>query len=516
MFNIVTTPHITPQKSNLFILGGIMNISLKLDKKSKNLNGEYPLYVRLRGKLPIGKISETSINTGVYLLEKHFVTGSVSSKTSNYTDKQRIINGILDVLSRIISEVKEEGLEPNPKFIKKEYEERIHFRELKTPQIQSFWESFEEYLETKKNTTYGYRKTIVTLGNHLRDFEKHRNKKMSFEYVVLKTIIFQSEFNDYMWNEKNTSNSYLNKLYDNLSGFMFFSHQMGYITKKPKLRLEPVIDTDEKVYLRTDEVIKLFNSKKWDFDESRKDELLKNPHITIIEQPLEGMRGKEFGGVLKVTNWELVKYIFLFQNSIGCRIGDIPHFKVNDMNFDKETQLVTWIQQKTDKKVSVPLNDIGGFIFKKFSSGKSLTQPLFPKISQQKFNKQLKYLLKDLKFNRMISRPKRVGSEVINVEERPLWELISSHSGRRGFVKNSIDMGNMDYQTIMKLSGHKTFSEFSKYISVTTSDTLKVRGLYQVKDKKSGSPGDFEKEFQKLSKEHQKMVLGIMRGLNSK
>lgn len=493
-----------------------MTTSLKLDKKHRNLQGECPLYVRLRGKLPNGSYSETSINTGIHLLEKHFINGVVSPKTSNYTDKQRIVNGILDEISRIISEIIEEGLEPNPKFIKKEYEERIRFRELKTPQIQSFWKSFEEYIETKKNTSYGYRKTIITLKNHLKDFEFERNKRMSFEYVVLKTIVFQSEFNDYMWKEKNTSNSYLNKLYDNLSGFLFFSHQMGYISKKPKLRLEPVIDNDEKVYLRTDEVIKLFNSKKWDYDENRIDELLSNPHLTIIEQPLEGKRRKQFGGVLRVTNWELVKYIFLFQNSIGCRIGDIPHFKVNDMNFDKETQLVTWIQQKTDKKVSVPLNDIGGFIFKKFSSGKSLTQPLFPKISQQKFNKQLKYLLKDLKFNRMISKPRKVGSKIVDFEEKPLWELISSHSGRRGFVKNSIDMGNMDYQTIMKLSGHKTFSEFSKYISVTTTDTLKVRGLYQIDDKKNNSDGDFENEFKKLSKEHQEMVIGIMRGLNSK
>ena len=39
-------------------------------------------------------------------------------------------------------------------------------------------------------------------------------------------------------------------------------------------------------------------------------------------------------------------------------------------------------------------------------------------------------------------------------------------------------MGNMDYSTIMKLSGHKTFSEFSKYISVTQTDVLKSRGLY--------------------------------------
>jgi hypothetical protein len=36
---------------------------------------------------------------------------------------------------------------------------------------------------------------------------------------------------------------------------------MGYITKKPKLRLEPIIDTDEKVYLRTDEVLNFSTQK---------------------------------------------------------------------------------------------------------------------------------------------------------------------------------------------------------------------------------------------------------------
>lgn len=494
-----------------------MNITLKLDKKNINHRDEYPLYIRLRGKTSNGKYTESSINTGIHLLDKHLIKGSVSPKTSHYTDKQRNVNGILDEINRIISESIEEGLEPNPKFVKKQFEEKIQFRELKTPQIQSFWKSFEEYLQTKKNTSYGYRKTLITLQNHLKGFEIDIKRKLSFEYVVMKTIVFQSEFNDYMWRENNTSNSYLNKLYDNLSGFLFFSHQMGYISRKPKLRLEPIIDSDEKVYLRTDEVIKLFNSKKWDYDETRLDELLENPHIKIIEQELEGKRKKEFGGVLKVTNWELVKYIFLFQNSIGCRIGDIPHFKVNDMNFDEETQLVSWIQQKTDKRVSVPLNDIGGFIFKKFSSGKSLTQPLFPKISQQKFNKQLKNLLKDLKFNRMISRPRRVGSELVDVNEKPLWELISSHSGRRGFVKNSIDMGNMDYQTIMKLSGHKTFSEFSKYISVTTVDTMKVRGLYHFeKEKKGDIYQELKTNFDKLSKEDKQMVLGMIKSLSKR
>ena len=78
-------------------------------------------------------------------------------------------------------------------------------------------------------------------------------------------------------------------------------------------------------------------------------------------------------------------------------------------------------------------------------------------------------------------------------------------------------MGNMDYQTIMKLSGHKTFSEFSKYISVTTTDTLKVRGLYQM-DKSPGKDiyEELKDEFSQLSDEHQKMVMGIIKGLKSK
>ena len=114
----------------------------------------------------------------------------------------------------------------------------------------------------------------------------------------------------------------------------------------------------------------------------------------------------------------------------------------------------------------------------------------------------------------MISRPRRVGSDLVDVNEKPLWKLISSHSGRRGFVKNSIDMGNMDYQTIMKLSGHKTFSEFSKYISVTTIDTMKVRGLYHFeKEEKGDLYKELRTNFDKLSMEHKKMVLGVIKGL---
>ena len=498
-----------------------MKTTLKLLSHRTNSNGESPLYVRVRGKNSKGGFVEVSFNTDIEIDPKYFENGVLKSKVPNYTDKQRIINSIIDRVNSIISESKEEGIEPTPQYIKVQFEKKKELNQIKTevetPQMKTdhqFWKVWREYWNTKKNTSYGYRKTINTLKNHLKEFEEYSKRTLSFDYIILKTIVFQGEFNDFLWNQKNHSNSYVNKHYDNLSGFLYFCHQMGYIKRKPKFKLEPELEKDEKIYLNTEEIIKLFNFKKWDYSPEKEDELLENKSITIIEQPLEGKNSEKYGGVLKVTNWELVKYIFLFQNCIGCRIGDIPHFKVNNMDFTNN-QVLTWTQQKTDKKVSVPLNTMGGFIFTKFSSGKSRSQTLFPKISQQKFNKQLKNLCESTGFlNRPVSNPKRVGSEVIDTNEEPLWKLISSHGGRRGFVKNSIDLGKMDYRTIMKLSGHRTFSEFSKYISVTSEDVLRVRELYKVDKKtKTKTDQDFLDGFNKLDENDQNVMKGVLESL---
>tara|TARA_B100001059_G_scaffold218532_1_gene238795 strand:- start:3727 stop:4014 length:288 start_codon:yes stop_codon:yes gene_type:complete len=92
--------------------------------------------------------------------------------------------------------------------------------------------------------------------------------------------------------------------------------------------------------------------------------------------------------------------------------------------------------------------------------------------------------------------------------------MISSHGGRRGFVKNSIDLGKMDYRTIMKFSGHKTFSEFSKYISVTGEDVLKIKDLYKVDNKTKSDKGKYlVNGFNKLNEENQKILIGVLEGL---
>ena len=66
----------------------------------------------------------------------------------------------------------------------------------------------------------------------------------------------------------------------------------------------------------------------------------------------------------------------------------------------------------------------------------------------------------------------------------------------------------MDYRTIMKLGGWKTFSEFSKYISVTHKDIMKIRELNPLtKVSKKDLRTKLLSNFDKLTTEQQKSII---------
>jgi integrase len=377
----------------------------------------------------------------------------------------------------------------------------------------SFWKAFDEFVDMRKHNTKGYVKTFITLKNRLLDFEKWSGIPTSFDYIVLNTVTFQSKFQDYLWTERKLSNNYVNKLISNLSHFLYYSHSQSYITKRPKFRYNSVVERDEKIYLYRDEVMKLFSSSTFDYEDGKK---FDNNHIYIIKEELLGTNKAKYNNVRFNTNWELIKDIFLFLCSIGCRYSDISTFRIHHFNFEQENGAFSWIQNKTDKRVYVPRNDISAHIFRKYSRGKSLDQNLFPSISIQKFNKGLKLLLKELKFNRLVEYPKKIGSTVINKKGRFLWELISSHSGRRTFIKNMIDMGTMDYHTIMKMSGHSTISQFQKYISVSPHDLSKGKNLFRLSDvNKQSVEEELLSRFIKLSEKKQNTIIELIRGMDS-
>ena len=235
-----------------------MKLSLILKKTQPNQLGECEVYYRLRSK-----DGQNLISTDVFVKPKDFKNGSIKVSHSRYNFLNNSLIRIRKDLDNIITDMENDEEVMTPKRVKLRYDELMESRDEDTTELLDFWKGFDEYMMTKQGRSYGYIKTIRTLENHLREFEVKNKRKVTYDWVVRKTILFQTEFTNYLWKVKGLSNSYVNKIYDNLSGFMYYSHQMGYVKIKPKFRIERTKEVDEKIYLTTDEVIKLFNSEKW-------------------------------------------------------------------------------------------------------------------------------------------------------------------------------------------------------------------------------------------------------------
>ena len=133
-----------------------MNISLRVNKQFPNQDGEVPLYLRLRFTLSDGKQTESNISTGLHIRPIHLKNGVLSSRTPNYNQKTEHISTIRTDLEYVITEIRKDGYIPTPKLIKKRYQEKQTSKELYTPEVKTFWGSFDEYIDTKKHKTRGY------------------------------------------------------------------------------------------------------------------------------------------------------------------------------------------------------------------------------------------------------------------------------------------------------------------------------------------------------------------------
>jgi len=151
--------------------------------------------------------------------------------------------------------------------------------------------------------------------------------------------------------------------------------------------------------------------------------------------------------------------IFIFQCLIGCRVSDL--IKMTSDNVIRGA--IEYIPNKTkdDKPlvVRVPLNDRAKDLIKKYN-GVDKQGMLFPFISEQKYNKDIKQIFTLCDVNRLVTiQNPTTGDE----EKRPLNEIASSHLARRTFVGNLYKQVK-DPNLVGSLSGHTEGSKaFARY-----------------------------------------------------
>lgn len=160
---------------------------------------------------------------------------------------------------------------------------------------------------------------------------------------------------------------------------------------------------------------------------------------------------------------ELIKDVFVFQCLIGCRVGDL--FKMKKENVINGA--IEYIQEKTKeedpKTVRVPLTKTAKEIIEKYADNER--DLLFPiNFTEQHYNRKIKDCFKYAHLNRMVTilNPKtRVA------EQKPLYEVASSHLARRTFSGNLYNKIH-DPNIISAMTGHSENSKaFNRYRTIT-------------------------------------------------
>ncbi len=292
------------------------------------------------------------------------------------------------------------------------------------------FEALEEFLETKKGKlSSNYLKSVTTLKNHLQVFEKKKRYKISFQKL---NLAFYELFTSYLYNDCHQTNNTVGTNISRLKHFLKWSGKMGYnkFTDYTESEFKAIESETETIYLTEAELFKLY------------------------EHPLK-VNSKLYN----------VRESFCFGCFTGLRFSDIEKIREENVKGD---ELILTIQ-KTRENISIPLNDYAKEILERNSFQ-------LPVISNQKTNGYLKDLAEDAKLDDLIKFTRFKGAERIETVE-PKHKLITTHTARRTFVTLSLEKG-MRPETVMAITGHKSYKNFKRYIKLT--DKVKKTELKRI------------------------------------
>ena len=137
----------------------------------------------------------------------------------------------------------------------------------------------------------------------------------------------------------------------------------------------------------------------------------------------------------------------------GQRYEDWKKLSPENIITDGKYRLFKIVQEKTANEVEIPISPIVQRVMMKH--GGRLPDP----VSNQKMNKNLKSACRLAGID-LVIRTELDGSKVLK------WQRVTTHTGRRSFCTNAYKAG-IPILEIMYVSGHKTETEFLKYIRLS-------------------------------------------------
>jgi len=348
----------------------------------------------------------------------------------NLTEQSEKLNTLTATIQTLFNEADKSNIAPDwlrlviDKFnFPEKYEQKVETPTI--PTLFQFIDKFisEAHLRKDKNTgrafTYGIIQQYKTTEKRLMEFAGNIKKK-DFEFVDIDQS-FYDEFVTFLQGIPLTLNT-VGKHVKVLKTFLNEAKKQGYTNTQYSSFHVFEEDTDT-IYLNETELQQL---KDTDFS--------KIPHLD------------------RVRDW------FLLLAWTGSRFSDLEKVAKTDI----KDGFITFRQQKTNAKVTIPLHPVVLEILEKYDF--NLPEP----ITNQRFNEYIKEACKKAEINAPETMTRTVGVELVT-EKFMKWERVSSHTGRRSFCTNMYKRG-LPTLMIMSISGHQTETSFLKYIKVKQNE----------------------------------------------
>ena len=484
-----------------------MYFYLNFRKKKSEYNPSDELVIVIRYYYKVDgekKGKQLNVSTGVRVKLKDWDEDWDKSKKREpikrtdkvYREKNRILKQKERELKSIVDKLQSrEEVEPLPALVKGVLRNKKIERRRKTYSEVNFlymFQQFEEYVI--ENYKPSYKRTILTQIKHIKEFSEDYEMKENISLLIDDIDEqFIRKFTYWCYENQNLQPSVLKK---RLRGFTNFREWMLRVQKQNiSLTIPKNIIREGKhdvIYLTRDEIKKIYDFNEFDYGNDKYHKYLKKEELQVEE--IEDIRSNIKSDELrfrKYTNYEVIKDMLLFVCSVGCRYGDMLNMKLDNFRFYKDENGVedrtrgSWEfrMEKVPGRglVVVPSNRISFDIWRKYGSGKKREDFLFPQtkygnpISNQKFNKHIKEICKIIGVDELVSKPKYTidGQPVKGTDIRvPKHEVISSHIGRRSFIREQIEMGR-NQREIMLMSGHTSTKVFNSYYDIKPSDLFK-------------------------------------------
>jgi integrase len=365
------------------------------------------------------------VYTGLSILPKQWVKANQRAQVRGYADSGTL-NDTLELMEEQLltcyKDHRAQGLLPSTEVLRAAILPEQVVAEPPTKPATGFWYYFDEWIAlTRSQSKPRSAQVYATAARHLREVGQISKYAIDFDTI---TLTFGDRYATYLLHTIKLTDNTVAKQILTLKRFLRWARDRGY--------------TDATG----------FNRLSWKRQE---------PDImtlTAAEVAALEQLALPAGGYL-----DNARQLFLLACYTGLRFSDLVSIKAEHLR----GQVLRMTTQKTRETVTVPLRAQALAIVEQLLAGK--VRPIT--------NQRLNDYLKELGQLASIDAPVEVIRFRGGVRESTTvakWEWLGCHTGRRTFVTLSLERG-LRPETIMKVTGHRGWKSFQRYVNVT-SDTV--------------------------------------------